>query len=460
MSAAWLRAPGGWRPWRTVARRSATASVLPEALAFLDPIDQICEERPPPFLRATHALAAALFVSLLAVAALVQIDVVVTGVGRIATDTAPIVLQPMERAILREMKTKPGDRVARGQVLATLDPTFARADQASLSGQLRALRAQSRRLEAEIAATAPEPARQGDSDDALQMALYRERQAEYRSRLMVFDEDLERLRANLRTTEENRAALERQLEITRSVETMRKTLLAQQTGSRLQYLDAVASRMRAERELAEMANRLPELRHGLDSRAAERQGFVDGWRRELSESLVAARAEIAKLVEAVAKSSRLNDLVVVTAPEDGVVLDVAQRSGGSVLREAEPLVTITPSHATLIAEIMIGSRDVGYVLPGAAAEIKVDAFPYQRHGTLKGHLLSVSEESRSSPDGAESLHRGRVGLSDTRLDHVAPDGHLFPGMTLTAEIKIGTRSALSYFLTPITRGFRESLREP
>ena len=33
-------------------------------------------------------------------------------------------------------------------------------------------------------------------------------------------------------------------------------------------------------------------------------------------------------------------------------------------------------------------------------------------------------------------------------------------MTLSADIKVGKRRLVSYFLEPITRGFRESLREP
>jgi HlyD family secretion protein len=447
---------------RSARRRPAWAAgpVVPEALFFLDPIDQICEEPTPGVLRATHILVAALFVSLLLIGALARIDVVVSATGRLTTETAPIVLQPMERAILRELRVKPGDAVTRGEVLATLDPTFARADQAVLEGQLRTVRGQLRRLEAEEAGTALAPTGDTDPDEALQLTVHREREAEYRSRLRTYDEELERLGANLRTVEDNAAALARQVAVGRAIEAMRQTLLTHQNGSRLQYLDALAARMATERELTETADQLPELRHGLRSKAAERQGFVDAWHRETAEALVAARTQLGTLTQSLAKSSRLNDLVVVTAPEDGVVLDVAPRSGGSVLREAEPLVTITPSHAALIAEVMIGSRDVGYVQPGADAVVKIDAFPYQRHGVLKGHVLSVGEESFPLGGGGEAVHRGRIALVDTRLERMPADSRLFPGLTLTAEVKVGSRSALSFLFAPITRAFQESLREP
>jgi HlyD family secretion protein len=170
----------------------------------------------------------------------------------------------------------------------------------------------------------------------------------------------------------------------------------------------------------------------------------------------------------------MNDLVVVTAPADGVVLDVAERSQGSVVREAEPLVTIIPSNATLIAEIMINSSDVGYTKAGDDVVIKVDAFPYQRHGLLRGRLLFVSEESSisSSEKSGESglstpgrssssaFHRGRVELLTTNLDRLPEGARLIPGMTMSAEIMVGSRSVISYFLYPVTRGLSEAIREP
>ena len=37
---------------------------------------------------------------------------------------------------------------------------------------------------------------------------------------------------------------------------------------------------------------------------------------------------------------------------------------------------------------------------------------------------------------------------------------LIPGMAVTAEIKAGERTILSYFLYPLLRGLDESIREP
>jgi len=444
------------------------AALLPEAIPFQDPIDEICEQPAPLFLRGTHYLVVAMFLALLLIAALTKVDVVVVASGRIATASPPIVLQPMERAIIREFRVRPGDLVSKGEVLATLDPTFAEADAAAVEKQLHSLRAQARRLEAEADGQGFEAGAAPDADAVLQGSLYRQRQAEYAARLHAYDEDIQRLQASLRTLDDGRGSLGRELDVAKAVEDMRAALVQSQTGSRLNLLEAQSARLRAERDRQEAADRLLELRHGIQSREAERQSFIDGWRRDLLDSLVSTRGDIARAVAALAKASRLNDLVVVTAPSDGVVLDVAPRTEGSVLREAEPLLTIIPRNAPLIAEVMIASGDVGDTREGAEAQLKIDAFPYQRHGMITGRLQSVSEESFSPgamPDAAAggrggAVHRGRVELRDTRLAHVPAGTRLFPGMTLTAEIKAGSRSVLSYFLYPLTRGLSESVREP
>ncbi len=447
-------------------------AVLVEAIPFQDDIEEIMEERPPAFMRGTHYLLVALFLALLVIATVVRVDVVVVGNGRLASETPPIMLQPMERSIIRELKVKPGDLVEKGQVVASLDATFAEADVAGLVIQQKAAAAQMRRLEAELADGVFDPGPSPSSEEALQASLSQQHRAEYNSHLSVFDEDIMRFQSNLQSTNDDYESLSHELAISRDLEKMRHDLLESPGGSRLQYLEAQATRVRVEREYYGAGRRIGELTHNIRSKQAERAGFIEGWRRQLSESLVATRADAAKAAEALAKASRLHDLVVVTAPEDGVVLDVAKRSVGSVLREAEPLMTIMPADATLIAEIQIESADIGYVKPGDPVVIKIDAFPYQRHGLLPGRLLSVSEDSFSPGSSSEveggaptrptasAFHRGRVELLATRLDLMPKGARLIPGMTMAADIKVNTRSIISYILYPLSRALTESVREP
>lgn len=455
----------GWRQ----RRRGAEPGIMPAALSFQPDLDEIIEAAPPHAMRSVHYFIVSLFAALVLIASLVKVEIVVSGAGHLTTEVPPVVLQPMERAIIRDIKVKVGDAVKKGQVLADLDPTFSNADMETLTVQARSLSAQLRRIEAEMNGEPFIVQNPNDADEALQSDIYHQRESQYAARLRAFDEDINRLKANIQASTEDRAYLAQQLGIANEVEAMRTKLWEGRLTSKLQYLDSQNTRLRFQRDHQSVLDRLTDLQHNLQGKEAERQAFVDDWRGQLLEELLTKRTELAKVNEARAKVARLHDLVRLTAPSDGVVLEVARRSVGSVLREAEPLVTMVPSEATLIAEVMIGSSDVGYARPGDKVVLKVDAFPYQRHGMMEGRLISISEESfnpgskgieTNMPSGPGAQHRARIALTKTQLDDMADDARLIPGMTLTAEIKVGKRSVISYFINPITRGFGESIREP
>lgn len=409
-------------------------------------LDDFLAEPPPRALRNTHYGAVALAALLIGLASVLKIDIVVSGSGRLAADAPTIVLQPMQLSLIRQIRVKPGDVVQKGDLLATLDPTFAQADRAALTTQRDAQAAKRERLEAELNGTSFMA-----NGQALEATLYRQRQSQYASRMAEFAGKLTSREADIVAAEQNQASLTQQLIVAREVEAMRETLYRGQTGSKLNYLESQAARMRTERDLRAAATQLNEAQQAVRTLRADRQDFADGWRRELLESLVKLRADAAAVDEALTKATRLTELVALTAPEDGVVLDVAKRSVGSVLHEAEPLVTLVPADAPLIAEIAIGSSDVGYAKAGDSVVVKVDAFPYQRYGMVAGHLRSIGEDSFAGGD--THYHRGQVSLENSAL-------RLIPGMTVTAEIKVGSRSVISYFLYPITRALNESIREP
>jgi HlyD family secretion protein len=134
---------------------------------------------------------------------------------------------------------------------------------------------------------------------------------------------------------------------------MRDDLYRLHVGSKLNYLDAQAARMHAERDNLDTAARLDDLRHELRSNETSRQVFMDEWRRQQLEDLSRARDNFGKISASLAKAVRLNDLVVLTAPSPGIVLNIAKRSVGSVLNAAEPLVTIVPTDKPLIADVVM-----------------------------------------------------------------------------------------------------------
>jgi HlyD family secretion protein len=110
----------------------------------------------------------------------------------------------------------------------------------------------------------------------------------------------------------------------------------------------------------------------------------------------------------------------------------------------------------MIADVSVLSADIGQLAPGQDVVLKVDAFPYQQHGLAHGTVRSIAEESAPDPQTGAATHRVQITLTGP-MPRAAT---LFPGMTVTAEVNVGSRNVLGYFLYPITRGFSESMREP
>ena len=129
------------------------------------------------------------------------------------------------------------------------------------------------------------------------------------------------------------------------------------------------------------------------------------------------------------------------------------------------LFTLVPLSADLEAEVQIDSVDVGYVRLGDMAQLKLDAYPFQKHGTLTASVRTISEDAfrrdaTAFAPGADAYYISRIALGKDRLKSMPEQARLLPGMTVSAEIVVGKRSVISYLLWPLTKALDESIREP
>jgi HlyD family secretion protein len=252
--------------------------------------------------------------------------------------------------------------------------------------------------------------------------------------------------------------------VVKDLEGMRASLMEKEIGSKVNYLDAKGQRLQVEREMLLAVNNRTELEQELERIKAEKAAYVAEFRQKAAEELVQARRDHDATVKQLDKAARRNAVTVLTAPADAVVLEVAQRSVGSVMKEAEALYTLVPLASPLEAEVSIEGIDVGQVETGAEARVKLEAWPFQKHGTLSGRVRTVSGDTFApdpKKDGQQRAYfKARVEVTATEMRGVPASFRLIPGMAVTAEIKAGERTILSYFLYPLLRGLDESIREP
>lgn len=120
--------------------------------------------------------------------------------------------------------------------------------------------------------------------------------------------------------------------------------------------------------------------------------------------------------------------------------------------------------ATLEAEVQIDTADIGRIKVGDPVRIKIDAFPFQKHGILTGQLAKLSQDSfvkgAGSEQEASAYYLGRVELGPIHFRNLDKPARLVPGMSMTAEIKIGQRTIMTYFLYPMMKALDEAGHEP
>ncbi|MYM36647.1 HlyD family type I secretion periplasmic adaptor subunit [Duganella sp. FT94W] len=435
-------------------------------IAFLPDADAIERGPLPRFVRLTLHLMLLVFVSFIVWASVSPLDKIVIGHGRLVNPLPNIVVQPLETSIIQSIEVRTGQVVRKGQVLATLDPTFTAADETQLRNRLASLDTQSAGLRAELSGSAGVPGAQGRGADAeLQAQLYSERRANFAAQKTKMDQNIARLRASLDTNRHDQEILAKRVKSLREVEAMQEQLVAENFGAKMQLLEARDRRLEVERDMEMQRNKAIETRSELASAEAERAAFDKSWRQKSLEDLRDAGRERDGLNEQLAKADKRHQLVQMVAPADGVVLEIGKLSVGSIVREAEALFTLVPLNAELEAEVEIDSLDIGYLKTGMPVHVKVDAFTFMKHGMLEGKVRTISRDSfkRENADkssgGMNAYYLSRIPYSG-QLRNLPAGAQLLPGMTVSAEVVVGHRTVMSYLLYPLTRALDEAVREP
>jgi len=215
-------------------------------------------------------------------------------------------------------------------------------------------------------------------------------------------------------------------------------------------------------------------RRNLAAMTAERDAYIQGWRAEVSQKLSEATRKLSDAREQSNKAKLRRELVELRADADATVQSVAKVSVGSVMQSGQHFITLVPADAPLEIEANIIGRDNGFVHVGDPVAIKFDTFPYSQYGMAEGTVRVVSPDSFTAQDEArnptsavplppastEPFYRARIAIDKAALHDVPGGFRVVPGMPVTADVKVGKRTVLSYLLGRIMPVATEGMREP
>jgi hemolysin D len=444
---------------------------LPAILEFQSPSTAISNAQVPRFARGVSWILFSSVIASFLLSGLIKIDKVVTTPGRVISKSPTLSVQTLDTAIIRSIEVKEGDPVHAGQVLARLDPTFAAADLSALTAQVSALQAQTARLQAELD-NRPFGYTGLDPNLSLQAAIYAQRQAEYHYKLENYKQKADSMSASIARAKSDIAAYRSRLTYARTLEDMRKELEHLNVGSKINTLSAMDTRVEMQRNLDSAEQQAQGMQRDLAAQIAERDAYVQAWHAEVADKLSDATSKLSDAREQLNKAQLHRQLVELRADRDATVLAISKLAVGSVLTASQQVMTLVPADAPLEVEVNIPGAESGYVHVGDPVSVKFETLPYAQYGGAHGTVRVISPDSftaqdeQRNPSGALPggdrgiWYRARVSLDRIEL-HDTPAGfQIMPGMPTVADILVGKRTILNYFLGRTIPLFREGMREP
>ena len=178
---------------------------------------------------------------------------------------------------------------------------------------------------------------------------------------------------------------------------------------------------------------------------------------QLSEKLAQLASQRSEIKQSLTQQDVTNRSYVVTAPVAGKIAAL-QALPGQTYDTRSPLAALIPAGSELEATLLVPSRAVGLIQQGQEVKLKIDAFPYQRFGTVSGHVAQISRttyregELLAAIPFHDSVYRVVVSLNRTSITVYGDERPLTSGMTLVGDIITDRLHFTDWILDPLRAG--------
>jgi len=392
----------------------------------------------------------------------------VVAQGTVVVESSVKKVQHQTGGIVSEIKVHDGDRVNAGDVLVRLDATLAGANLGVITAQLDELQMREARLKAE---------RDGietlDLPDSLkpraqvpavreilagERTLFESRRTSLAGQKAQLNERINQLEEQITGVEGQARAKAREIDLVKKelkeIEVLWEKKLT--TLARLTSLRRDAARIEGERSQliaasAQIKDKIVETRLQILQLDQE-------FKLDIAKDLREAQTKQAALIEQRAAAQDQMQRVEIRSPQTGIVHQLAVHTVGGVVNPSEQIMLIVPDGDTLVVDAKIAPQDIDQVFEGQSAYVRFTAFNQRTTPECNGLVMRVAADLARDPVTGQSYFAARVVLPPSEVSRLR-QMKLVPGMPAEIFIRTTERTALSYFLRPLTDQLRRAFTE-
>ncbi|KVN81589.1 anibiotic ABC transporter [Burkholderia ubonensis] len=283
------------------------------------------------------------------------------------------------------------------------------------------------------------------TDLTSQSQLSREAQRGLRAREAVLNDQLAQIA--LQKTQRMRQAelAQRQLEKLQSMREQGYVSNSQVEQQEAALLDAQARLQDLARQRLDVEQQLDHIRQQLRELPFNARNQHNDIERKLAE------------VDQSIAENEARRMIILRAPQASVVAALLAKPGQVVIA-GQSLASLLPQGAQLEARLMVPSRAIGFVRPGARVVLRYEAYPFQKFGQQFGRVTEVSRTALTPQEVAnltgrtdvrEQLYRVVVALDRQDIVAYGKREALRPGMAIEADVLIDKRRLIEWVLEPL-----------
>lgn len=385
-----------------------------------------------------------------------KIDIVINARGIVIPEGETKVIQPLETGVVKEILVREGDFVQKNQLLIHIDTSSTDAQIKALSKNLAQTKLEATRLKSggDLSELLKLSSNELSEEKEIQEKLYKENLDSLNNEISAKNNQIKQLNMQINSALAQKRDYEFQLKIAN-----------ERVNELAEVLDIIE--YNKYRDAIEKANSVRESVIRIDAdikrfqtQVKEIENYIAKLKSDFKAQNLTTLSETQKRINELSaniesiKFSNKNQKI--TAPCDGYIDKLFVHTIGGIVTPAQAIIALTPANTPVLIKAKVLNRDIGFIKKGMPVSIKIDTYDFQKYGSLKGTVKSISKNSIDD-EQLGPIYEIYITPNENTLLINGKEERISTGMTLNAEIEIGERRIIEFFIYPLIKYLDEGI---